>query len=37
MAVRMMDESWSEVFEKQKPRHGLVTTRAQVEGGTSQM
>ena len=36
MAVPMMDASWSEVFEKQKPRHGLVTTRAQVKGRTSQ-
>ena len=36
MAALMMDASWSEVFEKQKSRRGLVTTRAQVKERTSQ-
>ena len=36
MAALMMNASWSEVVEKQKPRRGLVTTRAQVNERTSQ-
>ena len=36
MAAVMMHTSWSEVIEKQKPRHRLVTTRAQVNERTSQ-
>ena len=36
MAVPMMYASWSEVFQKKKPRHGLVTTGAHMKGRTSQ-
>ena len=36
MVALMMDASWSAVVEKQKPRRGLVTLRAQVNERKSQ-